>query len=583
VNSALAYLYLHSAKNRTLSRLKRLKQPKYLFGAVVGGLYFYFYFFRFLIMGGRSDRALPAGVVLPDLSIGLEWFGAMIIFMLLALAWLFPKDRAALEFTEAEVAFLFPAPLSRRTLIHFKLLRSQIRILISALFFALFSGRFGGGSFWGHALGWWVVLSAINLHYLGCSFVQSIWFGRGIATWKRRAAAITFLTTLLLAVGWWGRETMRVPRPEDFDGLRAIGNYLRELLASGPMVMILYPFRLLVRPFLAPDAMAMLLALGPALLLLGLHYWWVMRMDVSFEEASLEASQKRAEMLAAVRSGNAALLRPTKNRRQPLFKLSPVGLRVMALLWKNLIVADQTFNLRFWAGTLVVLSTACLVLGTRGQLWEMLPKTAGMVALFLAAYSLLLGPQILRQDLRQDLKVADVLKQYPLSGWQIVLGELLAPAVILTFFQWLLLLVALMFSAYLPVKEGIGVGRYIAILVGAGMIAPALNLLWIQIPNAAVLFFPGWFRTNETQQGMEFTGQRLIMMLGQGLLLTVSLLPAAGAFALVLFLAGMALNLEVGILLGSMLAAVVLAVEAGAGVVYLGRMFERLDLSEEGT
>jgi hypothetical protein len=35
--SALLYLQFHSVKNRLAARLKRLKQPKYLIGAIVGG------------------------------------------------------------------------------------------------------------------------------------------------------------------------------------------------------------------------------------------------------------------------------------------------------------------------------------------------------------------------------------------------------------------------------------------------------------------------------------------------------------------------------------------------------------------
>ena len=44
----------------------------------------------------------------------------------------------------------------------------------------------------------------------------------------------------------------------------------------------------------------------------------------------------------------------------------------------------------------------------------------------------MIGPQLLRQDFRQDLPLADLLKTYPLRGWQLALGELLAPAAILT-------------------------------------------------------------------------------------------------------------------------------------------------------
>src|ERR1039457_3573935 len=46
VITALIYLQYHSIRNRTVMRIKRLKQPKYLVGGIVGGLYFYCYFSR---------------------------------------------------------------------------------------------------------------------------------------------------------------------------------------------------------------------------------------------------------------------------------------------------------------------------------------------------------------------------------------------------------------------------------------------------------------------------------------------------------------------------------------------------------
>src|ERR1041384_4876839 len=98
--SALLYLQFHSVKNRLLQRFKRLKQPKYLFGAIVGGLYFYFYFFRFLLgrrgpMGGPPNLGVPS---LPTDPLLYESFGALIFFVVVFLAWVFPHQRAALVF-----------------------------------------------------------------------------------------------------------------------------------------------------------------------------------------------------------------------------------------------------------------------------------------------------------------------------------------------------------------------------------------------------------------------------------------------------------------------------------------------------
>ena len=50
MTTALFYLWQMSVRNRLVTRFTRLRQPKYLAGAIVGGLYFYFYFFRWMFL-----------------------------------------------------------------------------------------------------------------------------------------------------------------------------------------------------------------------------------------------------------------------------------------------------------------------------------------------------------------------------------------------------------------------------------------------------------------------------------------------------------------------------------------------------
>src|SRR5439155_19971040 len=107
-------------------------------------------------------------------------------------------------FTEAEVNFLFPAPISRRTLIHFKLLKSQMAILFTTLLLTFMSGRFGGGGApWIRALGWWVILSTLNLHFLGSSFARTMLLDRGISNWQRRSAVLLLVGSSVAAVLLW--------------------------------------------------------------------------------------------------------------------------------------------------------------------------------------------------------------------------------------------------------------------------------------------------------------------------------------------------------------------------------------------
>ena len=169
--AALGYLQFHSAKNRVLVRFRRLKQPKYLVGGIDGARYNYFYFIRYLLGYTAPNRGLTfsATTATPAFYEGL---GATIFFVAVILAWVLPHERAALTFSEAEVDFLFPAPISRRGLIHFKLFRSQAAILFTTLILMLVTNRFGG-KFWIHAAGWWLILSNLNLHFLGSSFART--------------------------------------------------------------------------------------------------------------------------------------------------------------------------------------------------------------------------------------------------------------------------------------------------------------------------------------------------------------------------------------------------------------------------
>jgi hypothetical protein len=117
--AALWYLQSTSFVGAAKLRLKRLKQPKYL----IGSLLFLAYlgtFFGSQVFGARPlVHWGPRGMDTMNSLFALLCFGWALI------AWAVPSGRATLRFTEAEIAFLFPAPLSRVGLINFSLLRAQ--------------------------------------------------------------------------------------------------------------------------------------------------------------------------------------------------------------------------------------------------------------------------------------------------------------------------------------------------------------------------------------------------------------------------------------------------------------------------
>src|SRR5690349_13269997 len=246
---ALIYLQAQSLKNRLRARLRRLKKPKYLAGAVVGAAYFYFFFFRHFFAARR-----PTTDVTSETLVLFELLGALVLFGMVLSGWIFPHERAALAFSEAEIAFLFPAPVTRRTLIHFKLLRSQMAILFTTLLLTLITRRFGGGgAAWIRAFGWWLILSTLNLHTLAASFARTRLLERGISNWRRRAVLLSAATVLAVAASLWVWNNVPAPQASDFVNLETMKYYFRHALESGPASYVLYPFRMVVRPYLATD------------------------------------------------------------------------------------------------------------------------------------------------------------------------------------------------------------------------------------------------------------------------------------------------------------------------------------------
>src|SRR6202044_906822 len=110
-----------------------------------------------------------------------------------------------------------------------------------------------------------------------------------------------------------------------------------------------------------------------------------------------------------------------------------------------------------------------------------------------------------------DLKSSDILKLLPMPGWQIVLGEVLAPAAMLASVQWVLLAYALVFCPGEVEGHVIPMSLRLGIALGAAMVLPFIDLLAIVTPNAFVLFFPAWIQTGrDAPRGFETMGQRLV-------------------------------------------------------------------------
>jgi hypothetical protein len=186
-----------------------------------------------------------------------------------------------------------------------------------------------------------------------------------------------------------------------------------------------------------------------------------------------------------------------------------------------------------------------------------------------------------RQDLRSDLKNADILKTYPLDGATVVFGQMLAPIAVLSVMTWLVLLAVTLTGATTPTQVPLLVKVLGPLAIAVAV--PFLCALQLVIHNGVALVFPAWVASvsNQGEHGLDVLGQRLLFFAGLIVLLALGVLPAALGAAITFFVVNWAAGPIVAAPLAWLVVLSVLGVEVWAGVRFLGERFARFDLSSE--
>lgn len=569
----LIQVHLWSLKNRFLARFRRLKQLRYLLGTIIGLAYFAMLFRR----GGNVNPFMVRGDPDPAIVAALETGAAALLTLLALLAWLWPSSAAALSFSETEIAFLFPAPLTRRQVIDFSLIRSQPGILIGVAVTTLFGLRHLAASPWLAFVGAWILFTTGHLYLLAVSIVRSNLATHGRSGAQRSwpyVAAITAIVAVIAAPILSG--SLRFPITAEAGGPFL---WIQRVGESFPLRWVLLPMRAIVRSILAPDAVSFLLSLIPAAAVLSAAYLWVIRSDFEYEEASSEQAARRAASRSARARGERSFERVAASARRTPFRLKERGGAAGAIFWKNLLA---TWRITTLPGALMIFAGAAaasfLFAGILRSTHAPFVQAMGTICLVAAGVFTLAGGQIVRTDLRTDLLYVDLLRGYPVTGPAIVLGEISVPAMTST------LLSVLLVVAAVPCLAGTNGWSWTDwSLLGAGLIlfAAPLNLLLALINNAAIVLFPAWHQLGPAKRhGFEMMGQNLIAMLGRLLALAVGLIPSALIVLAVAFFGWARLRFAV-IPLAAVTAALPVLAECWVGIYTLGLLFERFDPSKE--
>jgi hypothetical protein len=569
--SASLYITACTTRNRIRLRLRRLREPRYLIGAVVGAAYLYFALFagrRRPSRRGRDDRG-PIEIVSAWRTIGTSLAG-LAVFVLALLAWLLPARPGLLEFSRAETVFLFPAPVSRRELLVHRLVRSQVGSLVTSIVMAVFFAPSAGFGRLRFGLAMWSLFVTIRVYFAAVALTRAQFasprLSARLAAWLPVAFLVVGSVVVFAAIA---QDLRQLPMVSVAD----FWVRLADALATGLPRIVLWPFIAILRPQFETSLASFVPAMAGSLAVLALVTVWMLANDGAFERAAGEAAEQRA--------GETRARTPTVRVRQVGPSLALSGRLEWAILWKNAIQTLRAVNLPLgrlvWPafGILMGLTGAAVGMSAgqnRGP--------AGLVTALgfvVALMSVLIGPLIMRLDLRSDFEHLELLKTWPVRPAELIRGEMAWPAAFVSAIAWGGILCTALFSgAAMP--DVPAVDRW-SFAVTAFIAAPAVIAAQFTVQNALALFFPAWVALgNQRTRGIDAMGQRLIML--------AAILVALALFAVPGGLAGGIIWLALRNVLGALVfipAAVVFAgivlTEVMVATELLGPVYERMDLT----
>ncbi|WP_353266582.1 putative ABC exporter domain-containing protein [Gemmatimonas sp.] len=566
---AMLFLYWHSFANRVRSQAARVRSPRYLIAVALGALYLYWALFR----NTRMGAAPLAGFLTSNITMVV---GSTLLLVSSARWWIFGADRSALAFTPPEVQFLFPAPISRRGLIQTKLLRMQLAIFFNTIIFSVvFRGNAAQLATWERGLGWWMLFSTLAMHRVGASIVRANAIEHGNSGRRKAVLPVVIFGSLIAAVVFGIVTEIPALRAAATGGIKSLVAGITLALDAPIPRYALLPARVLIDPIMNSGTPAWALsALWSGLIVVG-HYFWVVRLDASFEEAAMDATAVRVERIQRVRSSQMGQARSKKGKLAKVPSLSLSGRPEVAIAWKNLAAALRGGA---WRSQLImfVLGLTTLAVVTRSASSRAGDAFIG-VTIGWGAMLLFLGPLWMRFDLRLDLPRLAVLKTYPLPGWRIVLAEIAAVTLLHSITVWSLMSVPVVMFIQDPqlfLESGATVPILVSIVVGV----PAFNALMFTIQNGTALLFPAWVRLGTEARGFETMGQNLLTTGATTLVAAVALVFPVGLAALVLWFTN-----DWGgwsVLAATILASGIIIAELWPVLHWLGTVFDDTDVNE---
>ena len=523
-------LLVQSVKGRVVHFVRMLRHPTYLLGFLVGIAWLLLWLGPVLLGSERaalgpyrelletSARLLPAFRILTSFALAL----------LLSIWWLIQWGSQPLTLRESEIHLLIPAPLPKRQVLQYAILKNQPRILVGCLFMSFILG-IGNRGFLLAFLSYWFFLTNWDLH----SKARNLWIARNQElpddrAWIRRIGLIGGILLYWILFILLSRKLMLVllgtlrSSPTFLQTVQVVSDAISESWLS----LLLAPFAVFLGVHFSSSAVSTVFVSGLVvnLLLIVIQNEWVVRSATRFEEAALEKARQASEL----RDGTGRYRGMSFRRRLDIpFSLEFVSSPETAVIWKNLLASTRIPLRRqvligFLALTALYLSLLLLPLPE----WMYgISLATGLVLFFLFP---MFASNSFRNDFRTDLTNLELVRSWPTASWRLFVAEIGGPLVQLGLYSALgagMTLVSQLAIGSLGVEGVLMLPEWFMqdtprvlvlgwLMLGAWPFVLLTGAMCCAIHNLLALNFPGWVPLGRKRQDAAAN-------LGQNLLITI--------------------------------------------------------------
>jgi len=470
--------------------IRRIKTPRRIVLTIVAGVLLVLWLFQLVAGVLFREQADPARLRM-WIPLGLTSYALWHLLKTFT-----AKPIEPFEWTDTEREVLLAAPLSRRDLVLFRLKSVVCAAAFKAGVFAF--AMLPDLKVWPLGfLGMLMGLTLLDLIRMAAEVVAA-----ALPTPIRnrvRAAVLAvagggFLSAVIMTFIGWSQGPQMQPAVVGL-GLRFLSSCI-ELGSTLPGQIAQLPFRPFAAVILASaSAGALLFQVVFCAAFVALAAWGLLRLDEVCLGITRERERAKFSTLLNLQDSAPSYQRTGEI---PHVRVPKFGSGVGLLMWRQLL------GIRHYPASVLVSMVVPAVLSlfpmfTEGtQAWIMLQVVGSLVF-----YSFLLMPSALRFDYRRDVDRMAVLRALPISPLAATIGQLAAPVIACTVFQWFTMLVAMLIQPY-PISW---------LLVSTILFLP-VNVLIFGLENIIFLLFP----YRHKQEGVNVFLRSILTFTAKGIL-----------------------------------------------------------------